>query len=1108
MRIYHERKLRRERSEIVMKKASVIIPTFNRAHFLKNAVRSVVEQDYPDIEIIIVDDRSTDNTVQVVNDLKKEYPSVVYRPSDRSQGPSGARNAGLAVATGEYVSFLDSDDVWLKDHLASGIDILESNPNIDVLFGNYEVVDYQSGTLVFRFFDKKKTLFTLPIIPLDDNVKLITGNVFEALIQENFFHLGSSIVSRRVLADVSFDERVTFAEDADFAVQLYVKNNARFAYRTKPAFILYRHGDNLTTSKTANDRSQFAHILLFTEYLDKYAKTARQRALLEKKISENLLERSYSHRLNGDHLLAFEDLIKSSTQSASWDHLVEASKILRSLLISHLRKAKRVVKAFLPGWVGQVLRSLQREYVFRRVMNIFLRDPETAVLSPQILADIVYGWGNDGFAPSERYLAVCIKHALTCSGPILECGSGLTTVLLGVIAQSRGNRLWALEHMPVWGKKVNKYLKRYRINSVSLHTHSLKDYGEFSWYDPPLDSMPDEFALVICDGPPGDTRGGRYGLAPIMREKLRAGCIMLLDDARRAQEKRIAARWEAELGARSETFEPDDSFVRIIVEEGSHVVGRLDQELQRNDGLPQIGSIRKESALPEARKPQKPDSSEALKTRAKSGLKEKISISILSQGLGSFLVLALSVFLARGISKHAYGTYQQLQMIASTIGLIGVLGMPQALFFYTSKVKDVRRLVDRTAAICLLSCLCFGVLFLTLRAYVAVWMNNPDIARLGYLAFLLLMSAVLVSVFEPAFISIGQSNRYYVLNILFSGMMFVTVLLSLFISGNVEWILRALVIQGFIASLILFYEFRRATVGDLRYGGDTVVRVREQLAYGIPLALAFIVGTIGKQIDRFIISGFFSPAEFAVYTRGAVDIPLIPIIVYSFSTILLPRYIALYDNGQKKEMLKLWGDSIVYVALLNFPAFMLLYCLSGDIIITLYSSSYQGSIPVLRGFLFMLLIQVTSVGGMARVIGKTRIVTYLSCISVVVNVCLGVILVRFFGVMGPVVATVVANTVGILYVLLRLCRELQTSFLLIWPWKKLVQVLLVSLASCSVFALGLFYPIHNRMVRIGVSSIMFSALYVGLLWISQVVPREEIRLMVAGLRGKIMSFFG
>ena len=74
-----------------------------------------------------------------------------------------------------------------------------------------------------------------------------------------------------------------------------------------------------------------------------------------------------------------------------------------------------------------------------------------------------------------------------------------------------------------------------------------------------------QFALVVCDGPPADTVGGRYGLVPIMRDRLAPGCAILLDDAEREHERAIARRWQLELGATHQFVADDKPFIRLIV---------------------------------------------------------------------------------------------------------------------------------------------------------------------------------------------------------------------------------------------------------------------------------------------------------------------------------------------------------------------------------------------------------------------------------------------------------------------------------------------------------------------------------------------------------------
>jgi len=206
---------------------------------------------------------------------------------------------------------------------------------------------------------------------------------------------------------------------------------------------------------------------------------------------------------------------------------------------------------------------LQRRIIFRRAMKKFLQWPEEYVRG-DALTHLVYGWGNELWSGWSEYLGACVEHALTSSGPILECGSGLSTILVGAVAQRHGVAHWALEHMPEWAAKVRTQLAKYRIDST-VHCGPLKDHGKFLWYDPPMHLIPDSFSLVICDGPPGAVKGGRLGLVPVMRARLGRGCVILLDDAWRQQERQIADEWKTTLGARVELVGQVKPFIRMTL---------------------------------------------------------------------------------------------------------------------------------------------------------------------------------------------------------------------------------------------------------------------------------------------------------------------------------------------------------------------------------------------------------------------------------------------------------------------------------------------------------------------------------------------------------------
>lgn len=118
-----------------MVKVSVIIPTYNRAHCIESAISSAQKQSLKDIEILVCDDASTDDTEELVNALSEQDPRIKYHALEQNGGSGAARNLGMILAQGEYVAFLDSDDEWLQDKLTIQIARMNSEPsNVGVCF--------------------------------------------------------------------------------------------------------------------------------------------------------------------------------------------------------------------------------------------------------------------------------------------------------------------------------------------------------------------------------------------------------------------------------------------------------------------------------------------------------------------------------------------------------------------------------------------------------------------------------------------------------------------------------------------------------------------------------------------------------------------------------------------------------------------------------------------------------------------------------------------------------------------------------------------------------------------------------------------------------------
>ena len=207
-----------------------------------------------------------------------------------------------------------------------------------------------------------------------------------------------------------------------------------------------------------------------------------------------------------------------------------------------------LIKKVLPSSVKDKIKSINRERQLGVAVKRLTAAAENGVPAGEVLAELERAWGEDGFRAVGGYLEEVARFATEARGPVLEIGSGLTTLILGALVARRGIPVWTLEHHPEYFAHTQETLKRVGLSNVHLTLAPLRDYGDFCWYDAPLDVLPRDFSLVIADGPPGDVKGGRFGLLPLLRSHFAPGVIVLLDDAERAREQAVLEKWKSEYG--------------------------------------------------------------------------------------------------------------------------------------------------------------------------------------------------------------------------------------------------------------------------------------------------------------------------------------------------------------------------------------------------------------------------------------------------------------------------------------------------------------------------------------------------------------------------------
>jgi predicted O-methyltransferase YrrM len=197
---------------------------------------------------------------------------------------------------------------------------------------------------------------------------------------------------------------------------------------------------------------------------------------------------------------------------------------------------------------------------FAMALREFARDPMRACSDAALMARLERFWRNAHWPASPAFLREAVARAVQGNGPIVECGSGLSTILLALCTKDTRRPVVALEHDAAWAARVRKWLRLVGARHVRVLDAALTDFAEYTWYDFPRDQRPTEIALVICDGPPGTTRGGRSGLLPQLWENLAPTAVILLDDAARAGEEAAMTHWMMRYGLHATLHHSDKPF--------------------------------------------------------------------------------------------------------------------------------------------------------------------------------------------------------------------------------------------------------------------------------------------------------------------------------------------------------------------------------------------------------------------------------------------------------------------------------------------------------------------------------------------------------------------
>lgn len=250
---------------------SVILPTYNRAYIIDRAIKSVLDQTFTYLELIVVDDGSTDNTEEVVNSFKD--PRIRFLCHETNRGASAARNTGIKASVGEYIAFNDSDDEWLPTKLEKQVKVFQENGNnnLGAVLCEYEIISTHSKQYI------------IPQLALINAYDILTR------LDSQCGTPGFLFKRNAIEPELYFDENLPSCQDVDIILRL--SRICQFDCVPEPLFRQYAHeGPRIWNSKRALEG--------YSLILKKYAKELKSRPKI----------RNYHHKNMAMHYYRYGDM--------------------------------------------------------------------------------------------------------------------------------------------------------------------------------------------------------------------------------------------------------------------------------------------------------------------------------------------------------------------------------------------------------------------------------------------------------------------------------------------------------------------------------------------------------------------------------------------------------------------------------------------------------------------------------------------------------------------------------------------------------------------------------------------------------------------------------
>ena len=416
----------------------------------------------------------------------------------------------------------------------------------------------------------------------------------------------------------------------------------------------------------------------------------------------------------------------------------------------------------------------------------------------------------------------------------------------------------------------------------------------------------------------------------------------------------------------------------------------------------------------------------------------------LTRALNLLITLVTAMLLVRFRTLEEYGTYSQINTVVSIASAVFMFGLPNSLNYFIAKADNQEEkdsfLSIYYIFITVLSAT-IGIILYFGRGLISAYYSNELIEAFWYCLLVLPWAQTITFGISNMLVATNNVKRLVIYNISRSFCFLLLVILVQLMNGDFYTYMVFYIILDAIFTLIVYAEALK--VIERLYFSLDFRKIKTILAFSIPIGLSSAASTLNIQLDHLLIGRFFDTETLAVYTNAAKQLPF-TIIAHSFTAVLMPQMTRFFKVGKNEEAVVVWGRAIELNAIILFFCSMACIVFAPQMITILYSEKYISGVPVFRIYAFVLLFRITYFGMVLNTTGRTRYVLYSSIAALVVNVLLNYVLLLYLGPVGAALATVIALAVIGMAQLLLSAKFINVPFSNLFPWKRLVYIVLIN----------------------------------------------------------------